>query len=115
MPYIEVLQKYAVFDGRASRREYWLWVLIHLIVLLVLVFVALSRSVADLFIVVVYLYGLATIVPNLAVGARRLHDHNKSGWLQLIWLVPLIGGIIVLILMVLPGTDGVNKHGPKPE
>ena len=112
MPYIEVLQKYAVFDGRASRREYWLWVLFHLVISFVILL--LSSAVAEFFAVVLVLYGLATIVPHLAVGARRLHDHNKSGWLQLITLVPLIGGIIVLILMVLPGDPGENKHGPRP-
>ena len=113
MPYIEVLQKYAVFDGRASRREFWLWILITFVISLAIG--ALSWAVADFFTVVAGLYALATIVPNLAVAARRLHDHNKSGWLQLIVLVPFIGWIIVLILMVLPGNDGENKHGPKPQ
>ena len=113
MPYIEVLKKYAVFEGRASRREFWLWLLIHFVITLAIA--ALSWTVADFFSVAAFVYGLATIVPHLAVGARRLHDHNKSGWLQLIVLVPLIGWIIVLILMVLPGDDGENKHGPKPQ
>ena len=113
MPYIEVLQKYAVFDGRASRREFWLWILIQTIVSIAIA--VLSFTVAESFTAIAILYGLATIVPHLAVSARRLHDHNKSGWLQLISLVPLIGGIIVLILMVLPGNDGENKHGPKPQ
>ena len=112
MPYIEVLQKYAVFEGRATRREFWLWMLIHLIISTVIAL--LGTAVADFFTIVAVLYGLATIVPHLAVGARRLHDHNKSGWLQLIILVPLIGWIIVLVLMVLPGNEGENKHGPQP-
>ena len=112
MPYIEVLQKYAVFDGRASRREFWLWMLIHLIISIVIA--VLGSAVADFFTIVAVLYALATIVPHLAVGARRLHDHNKSGWLQLIILVPLIGWIIVLVLMVLPGNEGENQHGPQP-
>lgn len=112
MPYIEVLQKYAVFDGRASRREYWLWILVNLVIAIAIE--VLYLAVADFFAIVGVIYGLATIVPHLAVGARRLHDHNKSGWLQLINLVPLIGWIIVLILMVLPGNEGENKHGPQP-
>ena len=107
MPYIEVLMKYAVFDGRANRMEYWLFVLINLIISLVLLLIL-------GFAALVYGYGLAILVPSLAVGSRRLHDHGKSGWLQLINLVPLIGGIIVLILMALPGDDGENKYGPKP-
>ena len=112
MPYIEVLQKYATFDGRASRREYWLWILIHFIITIVIA--VLNLTVAEFFAIVGIVYGLGTIVPHLAVGARRLHDHDKSGWLQLIWLLPLIGWIIVLILMVLPGNQGDNKHGPQP-
>ena len=112
MPYIEVLQKYAVFDGRASRREFWWWCLIHFIITVGIAI--LNLAVAEFFAIVGIVYGLATIVPHLAVGARRLHDHNKSGWLQLILFVPLIGWIIVLILMVLAGNEVENKHGPKP-
>ena len=112
MPYIEVLMKYATFDGRASRREFWLWLLIHFVIYLILA--ALSWTVTEFFTIVGYLYGLATIIPHLAVGARRLHDHNKSGWLQLVSLIPLIGLVIILILMALPSDEGENKHGPKP-
>ncbi len=112
MPYIEVLQKYAVFEGRASRREFWLWLLFHFVISFVIA--VLATAVADMFTIVAVLYGLATIVPHLAVGARRLHDHNKSGWLQLVILIPFVGWIIVLILMVLPGNQGENKHGPQP-
>ena len=111
MPYVEVLQKYAVFDGRAKRSEYWLFMLIHVIISAVLSVIA---SVGlDFMSIVLVLYGLALLVPQLAVGARRLHDTGKSGWLQLILLVPFIGWIIVLILMVLPG-QGENKYGPVP-
>ena len=93
MPYIEVLQKYAVFEGRAKRTEYWLFILIHVIISSVL-------SMIDFFVLKITfgnigllsgLYGLALLVPILAVGCRRLHDSGKSGWLQLIYLVPLIG------------------------
>ena len=110
MPYIEVLQKYAVFDGRAKRSEYWLFMLIHIIISIIL---GLIPLVLNWFVVVEVVYFLALLVPVLAVGARRLHDSGKSGWLQLILLIPLIGWIIVIILMALP-SDDENKYGPRP-
>ena len=111
MPYIEVLQKYAVFDGRAKRTEFWLFMLIHIIISTILY--ALSWIV-DLLIIVYIVYGLALLVPSLAVGCRRLHDSGKSGWLQLIFLIPFIGWIIMIVLFVLPSGDD-NKYGPRPE
>lgn len=110
MPYIEALRKYAVFDGRAKRSEYWLFMLVHVIISIIL---GLIPLVLDWFVVVEVVYFLALLVPALAVGARRLHDSGKSGWLQLILLVPLIGWIIVIILMALPSEDD-NKYGPRP-
>lgn len=110
MPYIEVLQKYAVFDGRAKRSEYWLFMLIHVIISIIL---GLIPLVLEWFLVVEVVYFLALLVLVLAVGARRLHDSGKSGWLQLILLIPLIGWVIVLILFALP-SDEDNKYGPRP-
>ncbi len=111
MPYIEVLQKYAVFDGRAKRTEYWLFMLIHVIISIILY--ALSWIV-DFLIIVYIVYVLALLVPSLAVGCRRLHDSGKSGWLQLVGLIPLVGAIILIVLFVLPSGDD-NKYGPRPE
>ena len=110
MPYIEALQKYAVFDGRATRSEYWLFILVHAIISVIF---GLIPLVLDWFVVVEVVYFLALLVPALAVGARRLHDSGKSGWLQLILLVPLIGWIIVIVLMALP-SEADNKYGPRP-
>ena len=110
MPYIEVLQKYAVFNGRAKRSEYWLFLLIHAIISTIF---GLIPLVLALFVVVEVVYFLVLLVPWLAVGARRLHDSGKSGWLQLILLIPLIGWVIVLILLALP-SDDENKYGPRP-
>ena len=112
MPYIEVIQKYAVFEGRAKRTEFWLYMLIHNVIIAILA--ALSVFVADIFNVVAIVYALALLVPSLAVGCRRLHDSGKSGWLQLIWLVPLVGLIIMIVLFVLP-SEADNKYGVRPE
>ena len=111
MPYVEVLQKYAVFDGRAKRSEYWLFTLVQLIIFAVLY--ALFFAVGQLFLVVYLLYALATLLPSLAVTVRRLHDTGRSGWWILIGLVPFFGLIGLIIFMVLESTDD-NEHGPRP-
>ncbi|WBY03791.1 DUF805 domain-containing protein [Ramlibacter tataouinensis] len=99
------LRKYATFEGRAGRAEYWWFVLGY-----VLVSVAAS-IVSELLNALV---GLALLLPSLAVGARRLHDINKSGWLQLLWLVPFIGWIILLYWAVQP-SGPPNPYGEGPE
>ena len=112
MPYIEVLQKYAVFSGRAKRTEFWLWVLIHSIIsnaLLAPLYLVAAEQLLFLYIV----YALATLIPSLAVGARRLHDTRRSGWWQLIGLVPLVG-LIVLLIFFVTGSDDNNQYGPRP-
>jgi uncharacterized membrane protein YhaH (DUF805 family) len=61
------------------------------------------------------LYGLALFIPGLAVAVRRLHDIGKSGWMILVALIPLIGGIWLLILLVKEGDSGSNEYGPDPK
>ena len=111
MPYVEVLQKYAVFDGRAKRSEYWLFTLVQIIIFTVLA--ALSSVVGEWFLGVYFLYFLATLLPSLAVTVRRLHDTGRSGWWILIGLVPLIGAIILIIFMVMESAND-NEYGPRP-
>ena len=84
-------KKYADFTGRASRSEYW-WFMLFLVLV--------SAGTSMISQVVSGLFSLATLVPSLAAGARRLHDTNRSGWLQLRWIVPLIGWIIVIVFLV---------------
>ena len=83
--------KYADFTGRASRSEYW-WFMLFLFLV--------SAGTSMFSEVVSGLFSLAVLVPWLAAGARRLHDTNRSGWLQLLWIVPLIGWIIVIVFLV---------------
>lgn len=87
------LAKYADFNGRASRSEYWWW---FLFVFLATMAAAIVHENAA---ALVY---LATLLPHLAVGCRRLHDIDKSGWLLLIGLIPLVGGIILIYFFVQP-------------
>jgi uncharacterized membrane protein YhaH (DUF805 family) len=68
-----------------------------------------------LFWIAYFLYGLAILIPTIAVCIRRLHDTSKTGWLMLLCLIPVVGGVIVLVLCALEGTPGENQYGPEPE
>jgi uncharacterized membrane protein YhaH (DUF805 family) len=106
-----VLRKYAVFSGRARRMEFWMFVLFYVIIAVVL-------AVVDAMIgmpILGSIFMLALLVPSLAVGARRLHDIGKSGWWQLLVLVPLIGAIILIVFWVLDSKPGDNEYGPNPK
>ena len=116
--YIAVLKKYAVFTGRARRSEYWFFILFNVIISLVLGFIDGFLGLGDPEAAVGLLsviYGLAVLMPSIAVGVRRLHDTDRSGWWLLISLIPLIGGIVLLVFFVLDGTPGENRFGPNPK
>lgn len=126
-----VISKYAVFSGRATRSEYWYWVLGQTAVLLLLdtaftifmIFLFASNDSQQRTSTETSIYCLAaavpllawslfTLIPSLAVTCRRLHDTNKSGILLLLYLVPLIGGIILLIYCCEDSQWGTNQYGP---
>ena len=111
--YTDVLKKYVVFDGRATRHEYWMFVLFNFIIYAILVL--LSHIIGMLAFFLIVLFGLAIFLPTLAVGVRRLHDTNRSGWWILIGLVPYIGAIVLIVFCVLDGTPGDNKYGSDPK
>jgi uncharacterized membrane protein YhaH (DUF805 family) len=140
------LQKYADFSGRASRPEYW-WFVLALIVVYVVVSIVesilgINRMVGGVYGPLMILLWIGTIVPQISVGVRRLHDTNRSGWWLLLPLIPyglafILGGsammsgsmtglgvaglflmigavcaIVLLIFMILAGTPGDNRYGP---
>ncbi|WP_304545139.1 DUF805 domain-containing protein [Sulfurimonas microaerophilic] len=110
---------YANFDGRARRQEFWFFVLFYFIVsFLVGLLDGLIGSEIDYVIYSAGLFGtifsLASFIPFLALAARRMHDIDKSGWWQLIQIIPVIGWIWFLILTVLQGTMGQNRFGADP-
>ncbi|GHE93304.1 DUF805 domain-containing protein [Streptomyces griseoluteus] len=109
--YVDVLKKYAVFSGRARRQEYWMFFLFNLIITIVLAIVdaALDTQVLQL------VYGLAVLIPGLAVAVRRLHDTGRSGWWVLISLIPLVGFIILLVFLASEGKPEANEYGPNPK
>jgi uncharacterized membrane protein YhaH (DUF805 family) len=116
--YIAVLKKYAVFSGRARRKEFWMFVLFNFIFSIVATLLdrVLGTGIGEMgqgWISV--LYSLAVLIPSLAVGVRRLHDIGKSGWWLLIALIPLIGAIWLLILYIKDSQPGDNPYGPNPK
>jgi uncharacterized membrane protein YhaH (DUF805 family) len=115
--YMQALKKYAVFSGRARRKEYWFFVLWFLIISIVL---AIIDGVVGLRIgearlgVLQGLYALALLIPSLAVAVRRLHDTGRTGWWLLIVLIPLVN-IVLLVFMFLDSQPGDNEYGPSPK
>ncbi len=103
---ITCLQKYADFKGRAGRPEFWWFILATIVGSLVLSMVSVLLS---------NVFSLALLVPTLAVGARRLHDTGKSGWWQLVLLVPLVGIAVMIYLQAQPGQPEANAHGEMPD
>jgi uncharacterized membrane protein YhaH (DUF805 family) len=116
--YLLVLKKYAEFNGRARRTEYWMFLLFHIIVAVAAMLVdnLLGLTFGEIPYGFIYMaYALATIIPGLAVTVRRLHDIGKSGWMILVSLIPLIGGIWLLVLMLTDSQPGNNEYGPNPK
>lgn len=124
------LKRYADFEGRSRRKEYWMFVLFNLIVYAVLAVLAFgstdftaaaqgaSSSPSPLLMIAFGLFAifaLAMFIPGLAVQVRRFHDQDKSGWFVLLGLIPYIGGLIVLVFMCIDGTRGSNAYGQDPK
>jgi uncharacterized membrane protein YhaH (DUF805 family) len=118
-----VLTQYAGFTGRARRSEYWWFALFTFLVSLV-------ASILDSILgtrlgsddnvwtgtgVISIIASLALLLPSLAVGVRRLHDTNRTGWWLLIGLIPLVGAIVLLVFFVMDSTPGANRFGPNPK
>ncbi len=110
--YLEVIQKYAVFDGRARRKEYWMFFLFNIIIAIVLSIIEGSVGSPG---ILSTLYSLAVLLPSIGVSIRRLHDTGRTGWWLLIGLIPLLGLIILLVFMAQEGEAGENQYGPNPK
>ena len=125
--YLKVMQdNYANFNGRARRKEYWMFYLFYILILIAAMMadniLGLSFSVGSgrseietgygwLYIITV----LAHAVPSFACAVRRLHDTGKSGWFLLLSFIPIIGTIILLVFLCIDGDSGDNAHGPSPK
>ncbi len=101
-----VFSKYATFEGRARRAEYWWFVLFSFIIAVVLNLINPGLLGG--------IWSLATLLPSLAVGARRLHDTDRSGWWLLIGFIPVIGLIVLIVFFASRGQTGANRFGADP-
>mgnify|MGYP000879205894 CR=1 FL=1 len=111
--YLKVVRdNYANFEGRARRSEYWYFVLMNF---LISIGFSILIMIANFFTYINALYSLAILIPSIAVGVRRLHDINKSGWYWLIIFIPLIGWIWLIILFATEGQYGPNQYGADPK
>ena len=115
-----VFEKYADFGGRARRSEYWYFALGNFLIgiglmIVMRVFAAINDTLAIIPMLAYAVFALGTIIPGIAVAVRRMHDTGKSGWMLLLGLIPLVGGIIVLVFMVQDSQYQANQWGPNPK
>jgi len=116
--YLEVLKKYAVFNGRASRKEYWFFGLFNVIISIILAvidFMTGNFSAEAGIGLLGGIYLLALLIPAITVSVRRLHDTDRSGWWFIINGIPLIGVIVFLVFTAQDGTPGDNQYGSNPQ
>ena len=116
--YIYALQRYAQFTGRSQRKEYWYFFLFTFIFSLILGFIENLTGIVDESSGWGFLTGiffLAMFIPTIAVTVRRLHDTGRTGWWALLPLVPIVGGIALLVLCALDSEPGSNRFGPNPK
>jgi len=116
--YIKALKKYAEFEGRTPRKDFWMFVLFHVLITIGLMILDNLLGLADAqsgYGVLTGLYGLAVFIPGLAISMRRLHDIGKSGWWLLLNFIPLIGPLVLIVFYVLDSEKGTNQYGPNPK
>ncbi|WP_067520058.1 DUF805 domain-containing protein [Endozoicomonas ascidiicola] len=108
--FISALKQYATFEGRARRKEYWMYFLFYIIFFFVVTIIDSVIGTAILSLI----YSLGMVIPSISIAARRLHDTDRSGWWQLILFVPLIGTIVMLVFLV-QDSKADNEYGPNPK
>ncbi|OCG34043.1 DUF805 domain-containing protein [Gilliamella sp. Gris1-4] len=107
-----ITKNYANFNGRARRKEYWMFILFYII--LTFITIIIDKMIGSPLAITAILV-LALFLPSLAVTVRRLHDTSKSGWWILLQFIPYIGGIIILVFCVMDSTPGSNQYGENPK
>ncbi len=108
--FIGAIKQYATFSGRARRKEYWMFFLFYMIFYIILAVI--DGVLGTMFLSIIF--SLALLIPSISIAARRLHDTGRTGWWQLIVLIPLIG-VIVLIVFLAQSSGDENKYGVSPE
>ena len=112
--FIKVLKQYADFNGRARRKEYWMFTLFSSLISYAIQGIYYTTEMEP-FNYLNMAFSIAILIPSLAVSVRRLHDVNKSGWFLLLYLLPIVGWIWLLILLCKNGEEGPNQYGSDPK
>jgi len=112
--YLKALRQYADFKGRAQRKEYWMFTLFNLIIMVVLQLVG-GGGEGGLGDVLSGIYSLGVLLPSVGVTVRRLHDIGKPGWWALLMIVPIIGALVLIYFAVQDSQEGSNEYGPNPK
>ena len=110
-----ILKRFALFTGRARRREFWMFALIDLIIGVIFAILSAIPIIGAIFNFASWIFMLAICIPSFALGIRRLHDTNRSGINILLVLIPIVGLVILLVWAAKEGTAGENKYGPDPK
>jgi len=110
--FMEAMRRYTDFSGRTRRKDFWMFILFYAIFYVIC---AVVDGVIGTAPIVTTLFSLAMLIPSISIAARRLHDTGRSGWWQLIALIPLIGAIVLLVFYVLDSHQGENDYGPNPK
>ena len=108
--FLDALKRYADFTGRARRKEYWMFILFYVIFYI-------AAMVVDIVLgtfLITLVFALGMLIPSISLAARRLHDTGRSGWWQLIALIPFVGFIILLVFLVMDSSAD-NQYGPNPK
>jgi len=125
-------KRYFDFSGRSRRKEYWMFFLFVIVIELILAALLFSQIPLTAYgmmdwpaegvgtgfyalMIVAFIFGLGTIIPQIAVQVRRFHDQDKSGWFVLLNFIPYVGFLIVLVFMFIEGTRGPNRYGADPK
>ncbi|WP_372761101.1 DUF805 domain-containing protein [Pseudoalteromonas sp.] len=109
--YLEAFRRYADFNGRIRRKAYWMFVLFNILFSFICGVLDAALGTA----VIGSIYSIVLFVPSISAAARRLHDTGRSGWWQLMWLVPIIGWIVMLVFLVQDSQSGENDFGANPK
>lgn len=110
--YKKVISNYAVFSGRARRKEYWMFLLVNIVIMVIL---GVIEKITGIESFLVGIYSLAILIPSIAVTFRRLHDTGRSAWWLLIGLVPFIGAIVLIVFYAQDSQPGTNQYGANPK
>lgn len=118
------LRRYAEFEGRSTRREYWAFQILYTLIMTgFVILMAIAGAMAPrgsldgfalLIVLVMIVTGLGLVIPQISVTCRRFHDQDRSGLLMLLGLIPYVGGVILIVFMFLGGTSGPNRYGDDP-